>query len=213
VAKATKTEIPTDSVSGRLGRTDNTLGRDRAFAVNMTDNTPDGSVKLSTKKTVPPGGSDARHAQVGNYCTCDGQYRMLDTEHKDACGKWTRDVRNLPWKKLSNYLWWMKFCMLRWPEKQHFVHHVYWGRWIVINPTDTEIVGCIATFEGMMAPMRSLTDCVIAQLAPNYEIDDLLYPQAFTPSSVTACVKSVPALGSKLIDVYWIYNPPERWTA
>lgn len=211
MAKATKTKIPIDSTSGRVGRTDNTLGRDRGFAVNMTDNTADGSVKLSTKRTVTKGGSASRHEQVGNYCTCDGQYRMLDTEHISACGKWTRDVRNLPWKKLSNYLWWMKFCMLRWPEKAHFVHHAYWGRWMVMNATEEDVVGYTVTLGGMKAPMRSLTDCVPALLLPSYEIDTILWPLAFTSTSVTVSLPLVQAGKTKFVDVYWIYNPPEKW--
>lgn len=211
MAKGVSTEIPIDSMTGRIGRTDRTLGRERAFAVNMTDKTKDGTVKLSTKRTVPVGGSAARHDATKSYCGCDALFKLLDKEHKASAGKWIRTARNLPWKSLSDYLWWMKICLKKWPEKNHWIHHAWWGRWLIENATDADLVGYYGTFAGMQYPMRSLTDCVITTVSVTHEPLETLWPQEFTATSVSAYVPLIPAHGSIFVDVYWIYNPPSGW--
>ena len=82
---------------------------------------------------------------------------------------------------------------------------------MVMNATEEDVVGYTVTLDGMKAPMRSLTDCVPALLLPSYEIDTILWPLAFTSSSVTVSLPLVEAGKTKFVDVYWIYNPPEKW--
>ena len=213
MAKAVSTKIPIDSITGDLNKSDRTLGRERGFAVNMTDNTRDGSIKLSTKRTMPIGGSAARHSATKRYCTCDTLYKYLDAKHKETVGKWIQTARNIPYAKLSNYLWWMKCCLKNWPEKEHFVHHAWWGRWLIENSTDADLVGYFGTFAGMQYPMRSLTDCVITTVSPTHDLLEVLWPQAFTETSVSAYVPLIPAMGTVFVDIYWLYNPPSGWPA
>ena len=177
----------------------------------MTDNTPDGTVKLTTKRTVPAGGSAARHEGSKSYCSCDALYKLLDAGHKASVGKWIRTARGLPWAKYTNYLWWMKVCLKKWPEKNHWIHHAWWGRWIIENSTDEDLVGYYGTFAGMQYPMRSLTDCIITTISPTHEPLETLWPVAFTETSVSAYVPRIPAQSGVFVDVYWIYNPPPRW--
>lgn len=199
------------SVSGRLGSIDRTEGRDGGFSLNVSDNTPDGSVKLGVKTTMPPGGSVARHAQVESYCECDRQYKLLDFLHVDRIVRWWRACKATKAPKYTPYMTWIKVCCLKLPEKEHFARHAWYGRWLCMNDTDTEFHSIPVTLHGMGRPMRSLYDCVVCLIGPGYTVQEVLLPVAWTTASVTVVLPLLAAQSHFYVDVYWLVNPPPGW--
>mgnify|MGYP003604908877 CR=1 FL=1 len=198
-------------MSGSLGRTDNTLGRNRGLALNMTDATPDGTVKLSKKTTMPPGGSVARHDQVQKYCTCDRKYKLLDYLHLGRLCRWYRAVKGVRDWKLNANATWMKICLLAWPEKEHWARHAWWGRWLAYNDTTDDLYALPCTLHGLRVPLRSPLDCVILLLDEKKEIVTPVYPESCDAESVTFTIPLLEAGKTMFIDMYWICNPPEGW--
>lgn len=207
MAKATKTEIPIDSTTGRIGRTDNTIGRDRGFAVNMTDNTADGSVKLSTKRTVTKGGSSARHAQVGKYCKCDVRYKGLDALRKDRLTLWYKTMLWIKSVYLTPYMLWMKVCLLAWPELSLFVDYCFYGRWRVYNPNAFPLEGVSVTLTRLIYPLSSLGTCVAVLVPQEHHDGTVLTKVGFTPDTLTVVLPKIDTFGVCFVDVYWHYNP------
>jgi hypothetical protein len=198
-------------VSGRIGSIDKTEGRDGGFALNMTDNTPDGSVKLGVKVAMPPGGSAARHAQVESYCECDRQYKLLDYLHVDRIVRWWRACKATKAPGYAPYMTWIKVCCLKLPEKEFFARHAWYGRWLCLNESENDLVNFFTTLQGMKRPMRNPLDCVVAVISPSHEISVLLLPVASTETSVSFWLPSLPAHSHLFIDVYWLVNPPPGW--
>lgn len=207
MAKATRSKIPLDSSTGRLGRTDRTLGRERGFAVNMSDATADGSTKLSTKRTVPLGGSAARHAQVGKYCKCDVRYKGLDKLRVDTFKKWYTTLLWVKSTKLAVYQLWIKVCLLAWPELSLFVDYCWYGRWEIFNEDQWDKEDVEIEISGLRYPPRSLGDCVAVLVPQEKHGGTTLQKVAFTANSLTIVIPSMKAGTICLVDLYWHYNP------
>jgi hypothetical protein len=213
LAKGKVTKTGLSSVSGALGRTDNTVGRVRGLALNMTDDTPGGYVKLGVKTAMPPGGSAARHGQVGKYCECDRLYKLIDAFHIDHIVRWWRACKATKAPGYMPYMTWIKVCCLALPEKEFFVRHAWYGRWVCTNDTATEFVMWFVTLRGMKRPMRNPLDCVVCLLNQDKTVNSLLLPESATDTTVSFYLPILPASSHVYIDVYWLVNPPPGWGA
>lgn len=207
MAKAVSTKIPIDSVSGVIAKNDRTVGRETGFAVNMTDATPDGSIKLSTKRTVPAGGSAARHAQVGKYCKCDVRYKGLDILRKDRLILWYTTMMWIKSTSLSAYALWMKICLLAWPELSLFVDYCFYGRWRIYNPNAFPLESVSVTLTGLIYPPRSTGDCVAVLVPPAHHGGTTLKTLGYSDTTLTVLLDKMDSFGVCFVDVYWHYNP------
>ena len=182
------------------------MGRERGFAVNMTDATRDGSIKLSTKRVMPIGGSLARHAQVDKYCKCDVRYKGLDKLRAQTFKKWYTALLWIKSTKLTAYQLWIKVCLLAWPELSLFVDYCWYGRWEIFNEDQWDKSDVEIKIDGLSYPPRSLGDCV-AVLVPQEKHGGLtLQKISFTPHSLTILLPSMRAGAICIVDLYWHYQ-------
>lgn len=173
----------------------------------MTDATRDGSIKLSTKRVMPVGGSLARHAQVDKYCKCDVRYKGLDTMRQEKFKTWYTKFLWIKSTSLTAYQLWMKVCLLAWPELSLFVDYCFYGRWEIFNLDGHDKEDVEVTLSRLWHPLRSLGDCTVMLVPPEKHGGTSLVKTAWTSSSVTVLLPSLESYGVKIIDVYWHYNP------
>ncbi len=173
----------------------------------MTDNTPDGTVKLTTKRTVPRGGSAARHAQVGSYCKCDVRYKGLDSLRAQTFKKWYTALLWVKSTSLTAYQLWIKVCLLAWPELSLFVDYCWYGRWEIFNEDQWDKEDVEIEITGLRYPPRSMGDCVAMLVPPEKHGGTTLEKIAFTNHSLTVVIPTLKAGAVCLVDLYWHYQP------
>lgn len=205
------TKIPLESTSGSVGNIDRTIGREGGFAVNFSDATADGSVKIGTKRVMPPGGSEARHDRAASYCACDVRYKMLDFLHRERLCRWFRAAFGVNAWKISPYATWIKVCLLRLPVADYFATSSWWGRWTCFNDTSADTPPLLVTVHGMKRPMRSTLDCVVVLLDVHSAFIEILLPVSYTADSVSFWMPVLPAHTRRYLDVYWLTNVPKGW--
>lgn len=211
MAKAKTHKIPVSSVTGPIGTIDRTLGREGGLALNMTDKTADGTVKLGVKTAMPPGGSIARHAAVESYCECDRQYGMLDAFHINHLVQWFYTSRQISKRTLTAYMIWIKVCCLHLPEKDYFVHNAWYGRWLLVNDTAADLVNYYATIRGMRIDAQSPLDAVVCILDSTWNVSYIVVPVARGSKTLSFYLPLVPAHSRLFLDVYWYLSPPPYW--
>ena len=211
MAKGKVSQTGLSSVSGRIGSTDRTVGRNGGLALNMTDNTPDGSVKLGVKTAMPPGGSPARHNNVEHYCECDRLYKLLDYMHVDRIKRWFTSWKQIKELKLTPYMIWIKVCILNPPERFYFVRYSWYGRWLALNDSDVDYHFVPVTLRGMKRRFRTPYDGLIFSLDDDFNILEYHYPLLITDSTVMFQLPLLAAHSHLYFDIYWLYNPPPNW--
>ena len=184
------------------------MGREGGLALNMTDNTPGGYVKLGVKTAMPPGGSPERHNNVEHYCECDRLYKLLDYMHVDRIKRWYTSWKQIKGLKLTPYMLWIKICILNPPERYYFVRYSWYGRWLALNGTDTNFVNYPVTLMGMKRPARDAYDLLVFSIDDKFNIVGYHFPEEMTPTSVTFRLPLLAEHSHLYFDVYWLRNPP-----
>lgn len=173
----------------------------------MTDNTKDGSVKISAKTAMPKGGSVARHAQVEKYCKCDVRYKGLDALRKDRLVLWYTTMMWIKSISLTAYALWMKICLLAWPELSLFVDYCYYGRWEIFNENSYAIYNASLPITHLIYSPRSLGDIVVVLVPQLKHGGTTLEKIAVGADSVTVLLPTIGGNSECIIDVYGWYNP------
>ena len=212
MAKGTVLQGWIDSITGVLGKQDRTVGREGGLSLNMTDNTPDGTVKLGVKKSPTRGGSSERHAVVKAYCTCDRLYKMLDAWRLWRLNLWFRTSQNRNVWTLAAYQTWIKVCRTAWQEKYFFVDYCWWGRWELFNATAADYLNLPVTISGLSASPRDTSDIAVSMLDAKFRIAMILTVTDVGANSVTFVVPRLNRLSPMAIDIYWIYHQPTGWS-
>lgn len=115
---------PLNSVSGTLGKTDRTIGRDRSLAMRIQKEGT--GLRMQNKPQMNKSGSPARHARSCDYKECDIKYKALDT-HKRICIKVLVNVHPAFHRGKPTYFKkWSKTCEML---KRDYVKSYYEAAW------------------------------------------------------------------------------------
>jgi len=153
MAKA-KTAFPIDGVTGTVQGTDRTIGRDVGYAAAFRkiqkatpgDKTNRRTTQIVSQKAPTRGGSAARHARSVTYCTCDKDYKTLDSQKLMKMNPWWRLITGDDNSSMSAYHIFMKICLKAMDEKSAFMRFSWCSRYVVKNKTGVQWTDKIVTF-------------------------------------------------------------------
>ena len=200
-------------LQGVLGAIDSTRNRLKGVGAGLYMMTQRQGIGIRKTTTATKGGSAARHARSTAYCDCDCEYKTLGSYRRGKIMPWYLIIFGTPEKALTGYMEWMKLCLRKMPIRVLFATHVWYGRWLIDNDTDVDLVMGIFILEFSKIQFTDSRDLVIALVDANGNLVEELDTAVISGNAITV---TIPLLGPHThvyADAYVTTNIPSSWVA
>lgn len=195
-----KAKFPVDEITGILGKTDRSMGRDGGLALLIAKSPHSSVLGVKTKSTTTR--SPGQQARSQTYCDCDHLWPAITLEKRAFLMIYHVQVRKKSPLHMTDYLCWMSLCMTAAWENNLFLLDSYVSRYVIKNDSGGPWTSKQISLIDVPVLQVDGTDVIIIQTTYNRLPTATLTHRIDTPGKVTVCIPDMAAGETIYIDAY-----------
>lgn len=195
-----KVAFPVDTITGILGKTDRSVGRDKSLSLLMVHTLKGTILGIKTKKTATR--SPEQIIRAATYCDCDCQWKDIPDAKRAFLLIYHTQVRLKPPTHMTFYLCWMSLCMSTAWENNLFLLDSYVSRYVITNDSGSPWTSKQISLINVPIKQADGTDVIVSQTNYHRLPIATLTHRIDTPGKVIVCIPDMAAGETIYIDLY-----------